>query len=372
MPPGRAPRRASCPVLAIGAVLLSLGESPSAASDSELFVSIRYSLDDSTRGCWDEAEFRRRVAQRIGYDPFRDEAPVKVSVHVGGAANAVDGHVEWRKASGALMGERRFVAKDGDCKNLLTEMSFSVGLQIELLRPKTSSEPATSSQPAQDATTASASAGTWAGGSDSAAAKDATVAARPNPPAKREEQPPASHPALQEGQTEPEATASGHWRGWVGFGPGLAWGLSPGATADARLFAGIRVADFSFEIAGEATYPSKQTRWDQSGFRQTLVGASIAACGHLEWLSACGLGRASAVRVTGEGVNKPRSPTGFVAHAGLRVAATAPLGQSWFLSGHVDGLASLTSSRVELNDGIVWEMPRLGALAGIDVAVFFR
>jgi hypothetical protein len=342
------------------------------AAENELFVSIHYTVDDSTRGCWDETEFRRRVAQRIGYDPFREETPVSVRVHVGGASNAVDGHVEWRKANGALMGERRFVAKDGDCRNLLTEMSFSVSLQIELLRPKTAGEPSTPSQPPQDAGATNSPAVPAGGGSEATSARDAGVASRPNPSPKREQ-------ADEDARRPPEAPTEGsgaeessRWPVWVGLGPSLAWRLSPAMTTDVRLFLGMRASDFSFEVAGEATYPSTQTRWDQSGFRQTLVGASVAACGHHQWLSACGLGRASAVRVAGVGVTKPRSPTGFVAQLGLRVAATFPLGQAWFLAGHVDGLASLNPSRVELNNGIMWEMPRLGALAGIDLAVLFR
>jgi hypothetical protein len=349
------------------AALLAASPSMAAPGDGELFVSIHYSVDDSTRGCWDEAEFRRRVAQRIGYDPFRDEAPINVRVHVGGASNAVDGHVEWRKSSGALMGERRFVAKDGDCKNLLTEMSFSVGLQIELLRPKTG-DAATASQPAPDPSAGQTA--TAAGGSEAGPAKDPTVAPRPAPPAKREDADKVSR--AQDGDREATATGSSPWSGWVGLGPALAWRVSPAATADARLFVGTRISDFSFEVAAEATYPSTQSRWDQSGFRQNLIGASLAACGHHQWLSACGLGRANAVRVSGVGVTKPRSPMGFVAQAGLRVAATVWLGQAWFVAGHVDGLASLNPSRVELNDGIVWDMPRLGVLAGIDVAVLFR
>src|SRR5512141_1734381 len=116
-------------------VLVGRGSSVFAA-ETELQVVLQYGVGPSVRGCWEEAEFRRSVAHRIGYDPFRDDAPLNVRVRVGGATNAVDGHVEWRKANGMLMGERRFVAKDGNCAKLLTEMSFAVGLQIDLLRPK--------------------------------------------------------------------------------------------------------------------------------------------------------------------------------------------------------------------------------------------
>jgi hypothetical protein len=68
-------------------------------------------------------------------------------VRVGGTAHAVDGMVEWRTEDGVGMGERRFAAKNGNCSNLLTEMSFAIGLQIELLRttPPTAAGLSTSS-----------------------------------------------------------------------------------------------------------------------------------------------------------------------------------------------------------------------------------
>ena len=139
--PGRKQRRSSGPrrwLAAAFSVAALCGQPlrPAVAAETDLYVALHYGVDPSVRGCSDEAEFRQSVANRIGYDPFREDASVEVRVRVGGATNAVDGHVEWRRASGLLMGERRFVAKDGNCAKLLTEMSFAVGLQIELLRPK--------------------------------------------------------------------------------------------------------------------------------------------------------------------------------------------------------------------------------------------
>jgi len=355
---------------AIAALVTSVGQPSSTAAENDLYVAIRYSIDDSTRGCWDENEFRRRVTQRIGYDPFREDAPVNVKVRVGGAPNAVDGSVEWRKANGALMGERRFVAKDGDCRDLLTEMTFSVGLQIELLRPKAVADTKAGPHP-KEANPPDAAAGTSTpSGRDFFASPPTKGPTPPGPPDRAEEKAAKDTKSASPGTEPPSATASS-WPIWIGIGPSVARGLSPAITADARLFLGIRQANVSLEMAGEATYPSTQSRWNHSGFRQTLVGGSLAVCGHLQWLSVCGLGRISEVRATGLGVTKPRSPTGFVAHAGLRIAGTISLGQTWSLAGHVDGLGLLTPSRVELNGGVVWEMPRLGALAGVDLVAFF-
>jgi len=138
------------------------------------------------------------------------------------------------------------------------------------------------------------------------------------------------------------------------------------------MFLGVRRNDLSVELGAEASYPSTERRSDGSGFRQSLVGASAAVCGHLSALSACLLGKASQVRVSGLGVAQPRSPTGFLTQAGLRLAATLELAGPWSASAHVDALGLLTPCTVDLNQVSVWDMPRFGTLVGMDVAAHFR
>jgi hypothetical protein len=359
--------------------VLILGPSQAAASEKELHVSLHYEVEASTRGCWDEVKFRRGVAHRIGYDPFQDDAPLNVKIHIGGSALAVDGHVEWREASGAGLGERTFVAKDGNCGKLMTEMSFAVGLQIEFLRLKSPKPvPAdldgSTPNPPLDPTSVSPSPN-----DESAPTPPETQAPPPEPAASTKPTLPEPEPAKKvRPETPPEETAtspsesSPRWSMWAGVGPSLAWRLSPGITADGRLFLGLRRRDLSFELGAEATYPSTFRRWDGSGFRHTLIGASLAFCGHIDWFSACALGRASQVRITGLGVNQPRSPNGFAGQAGARLAATLHVAGAWSVATHIEGLGLLTSSRVALNQSAVWEMPRLGMLAGIDVLARFR
>ena len=360
------------------------------AAEADFYVSLRYEVDGTVRRCWDEAEFRRNVAQRIGYEPFRDSASVNVSIRVGGSARAVNGQVEWRNANGMGIGERGFVTKDGNCLRLLTEMSFAVGLQIELLRPKALGV-AGAVPTAVDSTSSSAAASITSTG----AATQPFASSLPS-------QPPATpHPAaplpatsttatapepdtavLEKGrgsrddaslEAEPEAApASSRWPMWLGIGPSLALGIAPSVTGSARLFFGVRRNNLSVEVGGEASYPSTERQWDGSGFRQSLIGAGVAMCGYRQSFSACVLGKASQVRVSGLGVDKPKSPTGFVVQAGLRFAAALELGGPWSATAHLDALGLLTPYTIDLNQVGVWDMPRLGALVGIDVWARFR
>ena len=328
---------------------------------------------------------------RLGYDPFRDDAAIDVRIRVSGKARALDGEVTWRDASGKGMGERRFVAKDGNCAKLLTEMSFAVSLQIQLLRPKA---PADSGPPLAGTGSSTSPGPTSVAATVSAAPASPATPSSPSPtappgvPPPTPAEPPPSPPdtedkdepsterqpeeaPVDEAAAQPEESPSGLSM-WVGIGPSLAWRLSPNLTGDGRLFFGIRRGDLSAEIAAEATYPSSLRRWDGSGFRQSLIGGTLALCGHHRMLSACALGRASQVRVTGLGVDETLSPNGFIVQAGLRVTATFELGGPWALAAHLDGLGLLTPCSVVLNQATVWEMPRLGALAGVALSARFR
>lgn len=325
-------------------------------------MTLHYDMADSAPGCWDEAEFRRNVAQAVGYDPFRDDSVMSVAVHVTGTDKQIDGQVEWRNDAGARMGERHFVAKDGSCKKLLTELGFAVGLQIELLRPKPGSAAAAATSVEDGSSPSSATSATSPRASASPSAQ--------RPPAKA---PPTSATASSSSSDEPTASASDvRWRLWAGIGPSVAFGLAPTVTGHARLFVGARRGDLSLELGAQGTLPVVDREPDGNGFRQQLVGGSAAFCAHLQALSACLLAQASSLMVEGRGVDQPGSPAAFVAHAGARVAATYALSEIWLVTPHVDGLALLTPRRVTLNGVEVWDVPPLGLLAGIDLAARFR
>jgi hypothetical protein len=336
-----------------------------AASDEAAFhVRLGYRVDSTLRGCWDEAEFRRRIARRLGYDPFRQSASVDVSVEVVGPQSAIGGHVEWKNAQGEDLGERRFVGKDDNCAKLIDEMGFAVGLQIELFRRiasgEFSSEPArppSGNEPVGRAARPTPSPGrapsAAPGGASSASQRGASQGAAAEP---------------EEAVPQPPA----RWAMWVGLGPSLAWGISPSTDVETRLFFGVRRDDLSLELGAESSYPASHRRWAGSGFREMLVSATGGLCGHYGALAGCFLAKAGQLRAQGLGLDEPRSPTGFVGQAGLRVAATIGLTDSLFVAPHLDSLGLLTPCRIELNEVRVWHMPWLSAFAGLDLGVRLR
>jgi hypothetical protein len=328
------------------------------AAEADFFIALQYAIDSSVRGCPSEAEFRKSVVQQLGDDPFHDDASLSVVIRVGGSARAVNGQVDWRSESGKDMGERRFLAKDGNCSNLLTEIGFAVALQIQLLRTTAPAEKlgTVSTQPKPLNTEAPAPA--------------ALPPARPAPnlaapvPERRENADLRIEPGA--------AQVSARWPMWLGMGPSLALGVSPSMTTSARLFFGARRNNLSQEVGAEASLPSTARQTRSSGFRQSLFAASAAVCAHRHAILGCALGKVGQVRVSGYGVDQPRSAAGVVGQAGLRLAAAMNLGGPWIVSVRLDVLALLTPFTVELNQVEQWKMPRLGALAGIDLSARFR
>ncbi|HEY3494007.1 MAG TPA: hypothetical protein VGK73_04945 [Polyangiaceae bacterium] len=353
----RAARRHALPAAILALVFFQ--RVPEARAAAPFSVNLRYEVQGVAERCWDEAEFRRQVARSLGYDPFGARAAVSVDVQVGATGNWVHGQVEWRNAQGASLGERRFGGKDGDCTKLLTEMSFAVGLQIELLRPKPDQGAA---PPDPDTTTANP-------GADRTPAEPAPKPAGPSRASPPSAEVPAPGSDPREAAVPSEATAV---RMWIGAGPSLAWGLSPSLTAHGRVFFGVRRGDFSLELGADATLPVTDRQPDGSAFREHVIGGGLGLCGHRGVLGACLVAKVSQLRVTGQDVDQPETPTAALAQAGARLNATWEFSQVWSLTPRLDVLGLLTPRAVALNGTTVWDMPSLSLLVGIDVAARFR
>jgi len=121
-----------------------------------------------------------------------------------------------------------------------------------------------------------------------------------------------------------------------------------------------------FELGAEGSLPATG-RLDTGGrFDQRLLLGTAAACAERGALSACAVAKLGGMRARGIDVDKPGSPTGFVAQVGPRFGWSYLMGDHVGLLARIDGLFLLTPWTVELNQVPVWTMPRLGANAGID------
>lgn len=362
-------------------VVASLASWPCAAAardtpDNDFHVTLTYQRQGSTRQCWDQAEFQRSVAQRLGYDPFRPGPGFSVSIRVAGSARAVEGHIDWRDAGGANIGERKLTAKDGDCQRLLTEVSFAVGLQIELLHPRTAlaSTPPPGPAVAKDEA-GSSSAGVPSGSSAPVGGSTPEPEPPPAPPTSPRSAEDVPVPRVDPSAAIPPpvtAMRGGPWSWSVGAGPAAAWGVAPSPTAEGRVLVRLRWRDLSFEVAGQTTYPITDRQADGSAFRQRLIGGGLGLCGHRRWIVACALGRGSQVRIRGLDVDLPHAPDGVAVQAGGRLGTGLLFGGGWSVMAHAEVLGLITPYRVILNQRGVWDMPSLAILAGAVVEARFR
>jgi hypothetical protein len=156
----------------------------------------------------------------------------------------------------------------------------------------------------------------------------------------------------------------------VGLGPAIGVGMMPHATGFGRLFVAARFHRFSAEIAGDTALPVTLTWPDDSAVVVNALGASAAGCAHLSAASACLLGRLGWLRGRGTGVDFPATSSGRFGEVGLRLAASRELGR-FIVSLHADGLVMLSRWNVLLNETVVWRVPRVGGLVGLDVALRF-
>jgi hypothetical protein len=323
--------------------LLSLS-APSLRAAPELLVSLRYEIDPALEGCPTEEDFRRAVGEQLGYDPFREGAPHLVVAHAEAAEHGIQGRVEWENSSGKQEGERRLSSQSRDCAEFARGMAFAIAVQIQLLGVSAPSEstppPAASSSPPPKLV---------------------------SPPSPRKERFDAESGA--ENVSSP--TVRGRWQGLAGLGPSVAVGLSPKVSALGRLFGTVRYDAFSLELGAEASLPVTKRLADRSGFKSSVVLATLAPCVHVERFSGCAVAKLGQMRVRGLGVDELRSPSGVFGQAGVRLVASQTLGRHIACMAYAQVLGTPTRWTVELNHMGVWTVPAASFSGGFDAAYVF-
>jgi hypothetical protein len=348
-------------------VWLILGVAPAEAAP-ELFVNLKYDVDPTLSGCMGESDFRAMVARQVGYDPYHSKAALGVEVRVRPAEHGIRGGIDWSASAHRQLGERHFSSESQDCNAMLATMGFVLAVQIQLMVRDAVAEP---SPGAMDTDHTRAS--------DARRHQPAADTERPSALDARRHQPTADSNRVVEATTSPPTVASEEpptsrgppWSCMAGIGPSAGFGLGPDPIAQGRLFISVKDGHAAFELGGEASLPSTTRQDYGGGFRHRLVLGTAAACGLRGSSAACAVVKLGQIGAQGVGLDEPASPRALVAQVGARYAYFVRLGDRLALVGHADALYLLTSWTVDVNHLAVWTMPRLGAVAGIDLAVRF-
>jgi hypothetical protein len=362
-------RSLSCQSIVWTTVWLILGVAPAEAAP-ELFVNLRYDVDPTLSGCMGEPDFRAMVARQVGYDPYHSNAALGVEVRVRPAEHGIRGAIDWSASAHRRLGERHFTSERQDCNTMLATMGFVLAVQLQLMVKEAVAEPSPGSMDTDHTSAPDARGHQPSADTDHTSAPDArrrqptadsnrVVEVTAPPPAVASEEPPTSRSPITP------------WSGIAGIGPSAGFGLGPDPIAQGRLFLSVQAGQAAFELGGEASLPSTTRQDYGGGFRHRLVLGTAAACGLRGSSSACAVVKLGQIGAQGVAVDKPASPRGFLAQVGARIAYSLQLGDRLALVGHADALYLLTSWTVDVNQVAVWTMPRLGAVAGIDLAVRF-
>lgn len=341
---------------------------------SQISVSLEYQLSANTSGCGDVNAFREAVQRQLGYDPFRAPADRRVTVRVSRSDTGYEGRIQWADARGRNVGERRLSTRRQGCTEILNNVAFAVAVQIQLLAavaPPVTPPPreAAPTEPPGAPAGGAVASPSPTGNAETAAPSEATpppIVTAPEPPLPPA--PPAAPPAPPAPVAPaPRAEAARTLRLSLGLGPSLALALAPRPTASGRLFVDGRSSWLSVELSLDGILPMERQEASGTGFSFRRFDAEGAVCGHARMLAACVTAGLGYLQATGSGVDAPRSPSGFGAQAGGRVAVSQEFGTRYFATARAEGLIVLSRWSVSLNEVSVWSTPRLGALIGVDV-----
>lgn len=320
-------------------VLLALTWQLAAAHAETQAVRLLYTRGEGAAGCPDEQTLRESAAARLGYDPFRAEAPSAVSAVLTRGPRGLRAVVELRDASGRVTGSRLLTTARNDCQELASAMVLAICIAVDpfvLSRPALPSEPPVTPPPSP------------------------TPASSPAPP------PCPVCPACPPPPRSPV-------RFRVGAGLQVGVGATPaigslGVTAQAEL----RYRAFSLGIEGRVDPRiGSASASTGGGVAATLILGVLAPCARWRWFGFCALLELGVLQGVGVDVATPFQASTLYAAAGVRLAGEIPLHKVLALELHLDGLTPLTYTSLSLNGAEVWSTPPLSGALGANLQVLF-
>ncbi len=285
--------------------------------------------------CPSAEQLRSRVAERLGYDPFRDDAHMTVR-----AAFRLDERQENRLAAeveafddrSTLLGRRSLASTDETCRDLADSVVLAVTLLL-------------------DAPTSN--------GSNGSAAAPATGPASP---------PIASGPLREPGAGPPPARPTPApalpWTVSVGLDLVAGVGFAPAPSVGARLTASLRRGPWSVVAGGRFDLPA-EGRYAVGTVETAVRLGELAGCGHLGRGFLCIVGAAGAIAADGTNVLQARRTVGPFGTLGARVGGDLALFGPVALRASADVATLLVRTNITVGPETLFTTPALGGTVGI-------
>lgn len=309
-------------------------------SDNQQF-RLDYRVHGSIEGCFDDAQLRDAVRQRLGRDPWSAGAADTFEVRVTSEVEQLRAVVRLVDRDGQGHGKRRLHAPKDSCAQLGSAIALAVSIAIDPTVAASPTGRAPTSAPSPDERPASTASATRPS-ERSAAATPAAVPAEP-----RASRSPHG-PDARRGSTG--GTAAG-WRPRLALAAGglVALGSAPAITGGFQLELVMRWSWLSLGLAGRFDLPASRDL--DRGKLEALLGAGeIAACGRYRALFGCAVLLAGAISARGTQLADAHRETLPYVGAGPRIGAIFDISRSWGVRAYAELIAPF--GRVSFNDSV--------------------
>lgn len=285
---------------------------------------------DAPAACPDAEAFKRRVALRLGYDPFVPRAARAVEVRLRERA----GLVTLRARIGTA--ERSYEEQTARCDTLVETGAAAVAMAID---------PVHASMPLQQ-----------------------VPAPAPTPAAQAPTTPPDDTKSSK--VAEPALAPSDPLRFFAYADATLGFGVLPATSLGAQAGLGGAWKSASLSVEGRVdSMPSAARTAQGDTIDATALALALVPCGHLEGVAICGVARAGSMQGTAPNVATPTLGNTLYGSLALRAAALVPLSDtlSCRLSGEL-GVPLVRTSFV-LDGRAAWTAPSVlgGLSAGLQM-----
>jgi hypothetical protein len=305
------------------------------AAEPPRVVELQYVRDANAASCADEDELESKASMRLGYVPFRDQAPLVVTVHLSKSASGFRAVLASEDTLTHTRGERVLTSAASDCGELVESIALTMSVLVD---------PLTLTRTPRVAT-----------------------------PAPAASSPPVVLPAASAGPiavAEPKKPLLITLEAGLGALASVGAGPSPSVRVEPSL--ALRVSAVSIGIEGRVDSPSGSASIDGRSVRSNLLLGSLVPCLRGRLLFGCALVSVGALDGTGEGVTLSSPRTTFYAAGGARAGAEWTPTQTLALGAYLELLATFTRTDLRLNGQVIWTTPPLSGVLGLRATGSFR
>ena len=275
--------------------------SGTALAQSHGVTRLRYSRDTTASACRDENALRGAVAERIGYEPFRESARTAIVVALFGEGDILHAHVELRDEHDEIVGKRDLQSDDPSCSDLFDTTALTITILL-----------------------------------DTPVVRRASEAPPPAPP-------PAPAPS-------PKTRELGYR---LGAGGVLGLGVAPKVSGGLFLAAGISYARYSLDVEGRIDFSTEKSYAEGSG-ETALRLVQLAPCIHISWALGCVIGGAGVLSVDGRDLATAEHHSSLFALAGVRGGVELPIAGPIAARATADVQVPLTRTTLTIGADDVW------------------